>query len=457
MSASAAATVPEVQPPAESSVITGGRDAGLIRSVGTFGLLTTIINCVIGAGIFKLPAEMAGLAGPYAPFAYFGCAVGIGAVSVCFAEAGSRVPTSGGPYGPIDAALGPLIAFVAGVMLWLTSVLASGGIFAACVDAAGSLFPALAAPAIRIAMIVALVVIVTALNLVSVATTTKIISGATILKLAPLFIFLVVGVFAIDTANLRFYTQPFDASAFGRASVMALFAFTGMETALGACGEVRNPTRTVPRSILTAMAFITFVYIGIQFVAQGLMGASLATSAAPLADSLARVSSPLRIVVLIGMLISMFGFLCGNILGAPRVLFALARDGYLPAALGKVHPKSHVPYIAVIANAAVAGALALSGSFVTLAVLSTLAAAALYLLGCIAAVILRKRNVAQSGPPIVIKGMTAFAVIGVFSMLWLIAQGSREELLGAVGCIAVCVVYYAIVTRIRRAPKPAIM
>ncbi len=119
------------------------RDEGLRRGIGTFGLAAATVNAVIGAGIFSLPAGMARAAGPYALIAYLLCALAMAAVVLCFAEAGSRVPTSGGPYGYVEAAFGPLPAFVMGVLLWLSAVLASGGIAAGLADALARFVPSL--------------------------------------------------------------------------------------------------------------------------------------------------------------------------------------------------------------------------------------------------------------------------------------------------------------------------
>ena len=102
------------------------RDAGLLRTIGTRGLAANIINSVIGAGIFAVPGALATCIGPYAPLAFLVCGVAIGAVAICFAEGGSRMPTSGGPYGYIEAVFGPLAGYIAGLLPGLGNVLACG-------------------------------------------------------------------------------------------------------------------------------------------------------------------------------------------------------------------------------------------------------------------------------------------------------------------------------------------
>src|ERR1700733_10672712 len=117
------------------------RDTGLVRAVGPWGLTASIVNIVVGAGIFAVPGALAACIGPYAPLAFLVCAVAIGSVAICFAEGGSRIPTSGGAYGYIDAAFGSLAGYVAGTLLWFGNVLACGGVAAALADAAVSALP----------------------------------------------------------------------------------------------------------------------------------------------------------------------------------------------------------------------------------------------------------------------------------------------------------------------------
>ncbi len=129
------------------------RDAGLRRCIGPVALGAAVVNGVVGAGIFTLPAAMAQAAGGRAPLAYLLCAVAVGMVVVCLAEAGSRMPTSGGIYGYVTFALGPLAGFVCGILTWMASVLACGGIAGAFAATIGTVLPGLAAGPGRAAVI----------------------------------------------------------------------------------------------------------------------------------------------------------------------------------------------------------------------------------------------------------------------------------------------------------------
>src|SRR5579872_1457736 len=396
------------------------RDAGLLRVVTSWGLAASIFNAVVGAGIFTVPAALAASIGVYAPAAFLLCAVGIGSVAICFAEGGSRIPTSGGPYGYIQTAFGPLAGYVAGTLLWISDLFACAGVAAALADVVVSLLPSpLRAPA-HAAVIAGVLGGIALVNIGGVGLATRLVNGATLLKLIPLAIFIVAGAGALHRANFLETVAP-DSSDLGRAVILALFALTGMEVPLCASGEVAQPARTIPRALAIAMLSIVLLYVAIQVIAQGILGSALAHSSAPLADAMSAIHPALRVLMLIAAALSMFGYLGSDILGSPRVLFAFARDGLLPAVLGRVHPARHVPHIAILCYALLAIGLAATGTFAELAVLSTLAAAVLYILGCAAAWWLARRGVALAGPPLNFKCLAGAVGIGMSSMIVLIA------------------------------------
>ncbi len=428
------------------------RDTGLVRTVGTWGLAASIVNTVIGAGIFAVPAALAACVGPYAPLAFLLCAIAMGAVAICFAEGGSRVPTSGGAYGYVEAAFGPLVGYVTGMLLWSSDALACGGIAAALADVCTSvLAPSVRSPA-RVVIVVAVVGGIALVNLGGAARGARFVGAATLLKLAPLAVFVVAGASAIHRVNFAQTVAP-ATDGLGRAAILALFAFTGMEGPLGASGEVAEPSRTIPRALAIATASVTVLYVAIQIIAQGILGPSLAHSTSPLADAMAQISPSLRLLMLAGAALSMFGWIGSDMLGTPRMVFALARDGLLPRVLGRVHGRTHVPHVAILFYAALTIGLALSGTFAELAVLSTLAVAVVYIAGCAAAWTLARRGVARAGEPLRFRGLRAAMVTGIASMLVLIALASRAEILGLIAAVGASVALYVLQTqgfRLRR-------
>jgi len=190
------------------------------------------------------------------------------------------------------------------------------------------------------------------------------------------------------------------------------------------------------------MLIVTMLYVAVQVIAQGILGASLAQSTVPLADAMAQISPALRALMLVGAALSMFGWIGSDLLGSPRMLFAFARDERLPRMLGRVHPRTHAPHVAIMAYAVVAIVLALTGTFAELAVLATLTSCALYIGGCAAAWRLARAGVALAGEPLNFRWLRAAMLIGICSMLVLIALASREEIVGLAIVMAGSVVLF---------------
>ncbi len=426
------------------------RDAGLVRGLGTWGLAANIVSMVIGAGIFVVPGALAAAAGPYGPLAFLACGGAMGAVAICFAEGGSRVPTSGGAYGYIEASLGPLPGYVCGTLLWVIGALASGGVAAAFADVVASVMPPRLAAFVRPVAIVGLVGAIASLNLFGVRRGAQFVGATTAVKLVPLVVFVLVGASAVRVGNLAIQPALTPIHA-GRALILAIFALTGMEGSLCASGEVREPARTIPRAIGLALVAVTLLYFAIQVIAQGILGSALAASASPLADAMGRISPAMRIIMLAGATLSMVGWMGSDILSCPRMLFAFGRDGMLPRVLGRVHPRSRAPHVAILSYAALVIALALTGTFAELAVLATLATALLYIAGCFAAWRLARGGVAFAGTPLNFRWLGIAAAAGIASMVAMIALGTWMEILGLLALIGLIGAVYALQSRLASA------
>jgi amino acid transporter len=433
-----------LQTPAPASA----RDAGLVRGIGPWALTANIVNGVVGAGIFTLPATVALEAGPAAPWAYLVCALVMAGVVLCFAEAGSRVPTSGGVYGTVEAAFGPATAFVTGMLLLCSDVLAGGGIAALLADTLGTLLPDLAAGWGRAATILAIFATLAVTNLQPVRTTSRLISAATAIKLVPLLFFLALGFLApFHASSGGPPPPPVSLGGFGRALILTLFALCGMEAPLSASGEVQDAHRTLPRALLAAMLAVVALYIGVQLTAQHLLGGALAHSATPLADAAARIGPWPRGIMLAGAGISAMAWLASVVLGTSRVLFAFGRDGRLPAWFGRLSRRARVPANAVFLYVALAAALAITGSFLELAVLSALAVVGIYSLACAAALVLHRRGLALAGPPLRLRALPAAAAIGLSGMAAMLLSARWSELLGLAAVVCVSLAWFAVSAR----------
>jgi len=229
-----------------------------------------------------------------------------------------------------------------------------------------------------------------------------------------------------------------------------LFAFSGLETAVCTSGEVRNPARTLPRAIMFAMVFILALYVGVQLTAQHLLGAALPHAAAPLAEGAAHFGPLPRAIMLGGALVSMVVWLCSDVLGTSRLLFAFGRDGELPAWFGNVTPRTRVPANAIVIYVMIAFVLAATGTFINLVVLSTLTVVGIYSLVCAAAFVLRRRNVAVAGPPLNFAALPAAAALGLLGMLGMLLAARWQDVAGLAAVVVASLALFAAMRARRR-------
>ena len=421
-------------------------EEGLVRGISGRSLTANIVNQTVGSGIFVLPAAVAAILGPASVLGYVACALVIGLLGLCFAELGSRVARSGGTYAYVEAAFGPFVGFLAGILLWFGGDVISGAAIAVVmVDAVTAALGLEVGGIVRAVLLVVLLASLAIANVRGVRTGARLVEVVTAAKLAPLLLVVVVGLFQSAPRNLVWSGVP-SIHDIARAAFILVFAFTGTETALTASGEVQDPTRTIPRAIFSGLVIVTGLYIGVHLAAQGILGPALASEQhAPLAAAAGRASGEVgRQVLLAGTVISAFGFLTGNILAAPRMLFAFARDGVVPSRFGAIHPRYRTPYVAIATHATLACAFALTGTFRALAALSVVPTLLVLLGCCLATLILRRRDVRARSEPFRIPAGPVVPVAATGFVLWLLSSAARGEVLVVAAILTIATAFYAL-------------
>ena len=405
----------------------------LTRAIGTVGLAAGIINITIGGGIFRLPANMAASLGAAAPLAYLVCAAAMGLIVWCIADAGKRVSATGGPYAYVGAALGPFAGFLSGALLWLLGSFATAAVSTIFASSLGELVPALAGSTMHAVTLVVVFAFWSIVNMQGVSIGSRLNAIATAAKLAPLLLIAIGGVLFVRSENLQIQSMP-PVADIARTSLLLIFAFAGIECALVPSGEVRHPERTVPRAIALAMLGVTALYISLQVVAQGILGNGLAqATVSPLADAAgASLGGWARSLLLAGATISMFGYLGGVTLSMPRIVFALAENGFLPRVLATVNESNRAPQMAIVTQSALVLALAVSGTFEKLAILANALALALYFGCAVASWRMRRQAVA------VVPALACLVIV------WLLTGLSRDEWFGFGACLAAVSALYGI-------------
>jgi amino acid transporter len=374
-------------------------------------------------------------------------------VVASFAEAGSRVSSTGGPYAYIESAFGPFIGLLSGVFLVVSALSGVAVVFTLFAGSALALahIPSTSAAQALIVLVVSVAAVV--FNVCGVRWGVRVVEFLTAAKLIPLILFVVVGVAYVRPDNLAWTNLP-GATAVLSTSGIVIFAFMGIESALGPSGEVRDPSRTVPRATFLALLGVCVLYLAVQAVAQGILGAELAgTKITPLAAAAgASVGEAGRIVLLVGATVSMLGFLCGAGLVNPRIVFALARDGFLPRYLSGVHPVHRTPHRSIVVCAIVVVAMALTGTFERLLIISNITGLIVYGMVALAAMVLQRRDTRAGGEPFRCPGGHLVHLAALAGVAWMLsAIVSRQDLIGVAILLAVTVIAFFL----RRTPAPA--
>jgi amino acid transporter len=312
------------------------------------------------------------------------------------------------------------------MVLWFTAA----SLLSAFADQVGLVVPGAGTGVLRIVVIASTVALLGFVNYRGVKPGARLIEAVTLTKLLPLALLVGVGVFSIDPANLAWPGWP-GTDAVGKTVLLLIFAFAGIEVALVPSGEVREPERTVPRAIGLALVFTTLLYLAVQAVAQGVLGDQLRSEAsAPLAAAAAKLFGESgRLLVLLGAMVSMFGYLSGDMLASPRSLFAFGRDALLPRVLASVHPRYHTPHLAIGIHALLITGLATTSTFTLLALLSNTGVLTLYFVGAAAALRFVWRGAPASGPGMRIPGERWIPIAAMAVTLWILSNATPRELL----------------------------
>lgn len=407
------------------------KDEGLKRRIGVFGLSANIINIIIGAGIFALPAIIAAKMGASSIFAFIFCGILITLIMLCFAEAGSKVTNTGGAYAYIETAFGDYAGFVSGIFAIVATIFADAAVSNAIVSLIGSVLPIFETEWIRIVCLFILFFGLVYINVIGIKQGLGLVKINTIAKLIPLIILIVFGWKAVTFSNLHIDSLP-SIGTLGTTSLILFFAFLGGETGLIVGGEVINPKRTIPKAIFISITAVIIIYILIQTIAQGVLGSDLPNyKSAPLAETAAVLFGTFGFVLLlIGTAISMFGTMSGSLLNSPRVVYALARDKVIPInGLSKIHKSFGTPYISIIIYGAIGFTVAATSNFEKLAIVASSTMLIIYLGVALSVIKLRKSQKKQSGEFEIPGGLTV-PILAILVILYFLSHLSKDEIFG---------------------------
>jgi len=353
-----------------------GPPGGLKRDIGFTGSAFLSFNGIVGAGIFALPATLHLQFGAFSPwlFPLFGLLVLV--VALPFARLASLVPEAGGPVA-YTSVFGPLASFQVGWLYYLArsaALAANANVFATY---AGSLWAPLGSTIGRVATILILVGTLTLINIVGVRRAIRALDALTLLKALPLIGLAVWGL-VYAAGALPAPGPPPPLSAVEGAALLILYAFIGFENSVVPAEETTDPRRTIPRALLTTIAGTAALYFLVQLAYVAVMPAGAAPEA-PLAAFAAVLIGPAGALLLTATaLASVAGNISGAMTSTPRITFALSGQNSLPRWFGRVSARYATPANSILFMGLIVGTLAVTGSFVWLAIVSTLARLIVY-------------------------------------------------------------------------------
>lgn len=393
--------------------------------------------------MYLLPAAAAALLGPASLWAVLLAGFAVLLLVLCFAEAGSHFDEPGSAYVYTREAFGDFVGFGVGWMTWLARIASVASLTNGFAQALTFLWPAAGAGSTRVLVITLPLALIVWINVTGVQYGARLSVALTIAKILPLLFFVGVGIWAVDW-SLVFPAPMPGAGGLAEAAALLLFAYAGFENTAAAAGEFKNPRRDVPFALLTMIVVVTLIYTLVQLVALGtLPDLAARVDGTPLADSATLlVGAWAGLMLTAGAAISIAGNVGSSLLNGPRYLYALAKDGYGPRVLARVHPRFQTPAPAIVAQGVLAAVLALSGSFAELAMLSIVARLATYI-GTAAAVPVLRRKHPRTPEAFVLPGGPTIPILALLLCLAFLASATVGNLIaGAIGLSVGVAIYF---------------
>lgn len=339
-----------------------GADKLFVKTMNARDLMAIGIGTVIGTGIFILPGTIAAKqAGPGVSLSFLLSAIVCAFAAMCYAEFASALPVAGSAYSYGNVVFGEFFGWLLGWALVLEYMLAVASVstgwaayFNSFIESFGLKIPhALSGPFdpahgtyINIVAVV-IVLLITVMLSRGLQSSVRVNNIAVVIKVAIILIFIVAGLFFIKPKNYHPFL-PYHMSGVIHGATISFFAYLGFDCVSSSAAEVKNPKRNMPLGIIGTLGIVTLLYMGVAIVLTGMVKYTRLDVANPVSYALQLVHQNwLAELLSIGALIGMFTMMVAMIYSSSRLIYAIGRDGLLPAFLGKLDKKSHSPQVAL--------------------------------------------------------------------------------------------------------------
>jgi amino acid transporter len=347
----------------------------LPKKVGAGGAALLSFNGAVGAAVFALPATLDGDVGPWAALLFPAAALVMLLIAIPFARAIAAMPGEGGPvvYG---SAFGRFAGFELGWTYYIARMAAFAANVHVLVDYLLRWTEVASSPAVRGALILAAIGLLAAVNIAGTSRALRLLGGLTLLKSLPL---IGLSALALLVTPLPALGPPPPLTGVEASILLVFYAFIGFENSIAVSGEARDGGRAIARAMLVTIFLIALLYFLVQLAFSAVSPVVEAGEKAPLLALGTALLGPVgALLILLAAVTSLAGNLHANMTASPRISHALGARGDLPGWVAAVHPRFLTPHASILLMAGIVSVLALSGGFVWLAVVSTLARMAVY-------------------------------------------------------------------------------
>jgi APA family basic amino acid/polyamine antiporter len=423
------------------------QSSSLRRDIGFFGASFLVLNAMIGAGIFALPGKVAVNAGLLSPWLFLVVGLMFLSVVLTFAELASYYEKTGGPVIYATEAFGPLAGFSTGWAIYLarmTAFAANANVMAIYL---GSLSDFFASDIARGTIISVVTIGLTWANLLGVKDGVRTMGVFTFLKVTPLFLLVLMGLQHV-TGSTLIPAAPFFVEELGSTTLLLIYAYVGFETIAVTAGETSQPRSTLPKALVGTVIGTGMLYFLIVLVFVSVIPADQYANATLIDVGRALAGPGGAFAITLAAVFSIGGNLAGSMIAAPRLIFSLAENRLLPQWFGHVHAKYATPDRCILIMGGMALVLALTGSFVKLAIASSVARLLGYII-CIASLPAIRRNASDEvrKKAYRLKGGYSIPIIALAICVWLLMQSKAESWIAVSILIAIGMFFYWIEKR----------
>ncbi len=418
----------------------------LVRAIGRWSMVALAVNSIIGSGIFGLPSVVAALLGRYSPEAVLMAGLAMGVIIACYGEVASQFTATGGQYLYIRHAFGRFVGLQVGWMNLLARLTGCAAAVNLLVISLGEFWAHSSAPLPRLVVDSLFVGTLAAANYRGVAAGSLVSNVSVIAKLVPLAVVCAVGlVYLAAHPGSAPAAAGTEADDWLKAILILFFSYGGYEAALNPAGEAKNPRRDAPFALFVALGVVTVFYTALQFVVVGVLPEA-GRSVRPLADvaqlTMGRTGA---VLISLGALVSVYGYLSAHLLNNPRAMFALAERGDFPPCFAAIHARFRTPYVSIVTFAVLVWGFALFGNFAWNVTLS--AVARLFYYGAVCAAVPALRRKQPAAAQLRLPGGPLLPALGVLICAALLSRVDFSKSLILLGTIAVATSNWLLVRR----------